>query len=43
MNAVSSMGLDVEMGHHEVSLGQHEIDFRFADALTAADRVCFEA
>jgi glutamine synthetase len=39
MNAVSSMGLNVEMGHHEVSLGQHEIDFRFAPALEAADNV----
>jgi glutamine synthetase len=39
MNAISSMGLDVEMGHHEVALGQHEIDFRFAPALEAADNV----
>jgi len=33
------MGLDVEVGHHEVALGQHEIDFRFADALKTADNV----
>jgi glutamine synthetase len=33
------MGLEVEMGHHEVALGQHEIDFRFADALRTADNV----
>jgi glutamine synthetase len=39
MNAVSTMGLNVEMGHHEVALGQHEIDFRFAPALEAADNV----
>ena len=39
MDALSGMGLDVEMGHHEVALGQHEIDFRFADALQAADNV----
>ena len=39
MQALSDMGLDVEMGHHEVALAQHEIDFRFADALTAADNV----
>ncbi len=39
MDAVSSMGLAVEMGHHEVALGQHEIDFRFSDALEAADNV----
>ncbi|KAA3647091.1 MAG: type I glutamate--ammonia ligase [Chloroflexi bacterium] len=39
MDALSSMGLDVEMGHHEVALGQHEIDFRFADAVQAADNI----
>ena len=39
MVALTGMGLNVEMGHHEVALGQHEIDFRFADALTTADNV----
>ncbi len=39
MDALSGMGLEVEMGHHEVALGQHEIDFRFADALRAADNI----
>jgi len=39
MDALDQMGLDVEVGHHEVALGQHEIDFRFADALKAADNV----
>jgi glutamine synthetase len=39
MAALASMGLEVETGHHEVALGQHEIDFRFTDALTAADNV----
>ena len=29
MDALLGMGLDVEMGHHEVALGQHEIDFRY--------------
>jgi len=33
------MGLDVEVGHHECALGQHEIDFRFADALKTADNI----
>ena len=33
------MGLEIEVGHHEVALGQHEIDFRFDDALIAADNV----
>ena len=39
MDALSSMGLGVEVGHHEVALGQHEIDFRFEDAVKAADNV----
>lgn len=39
MAALDSMGLEVEVGHHEVAIGQHEIDFRFADALKAADNV----
>lgn len=39
MDALESMGLDVETGHHEVALGQHEIDFRFDDALRTADNV----
>jgi glutamine synthetase len=39
MDALSSMGLNVEMGHHEVALGQHEIDFRYDDALSTADKV----
>jgi len=39
MHALIEMGLDVEMGHHEVARGQHEIDFRYGDALLAADNV----
>ncbi|MEX2161824.1 MAG: glutamine synthetase family protein [Anaerolineales bacterium] len=39
MDALDSMGLEVEVGHHEVARGQHEIDFRFSDALRAADNV----
>ncbi|HEY5730980.1 MAG TPA: type I glutamate--ammonia ligase [Anaerolineales bacterium] len=39
MDALNSMGLEIEVGHHEVALGQHEIDFRFADAVKAADNV----
>ena len=33
------MGFDIEASHHEVADGQHEIDFRYADILTAADNV----
>ncbi len=39
MAALNTMGLEVEVGHHEVALGQHEIDFQFADALRTADNV----
>ncbi|HIE39643.1 MAG TPA: type I glutamate--ammonia ligase [Anaerolineales bacterium] len=35
--ALEAMGIEVEMGHHEVATGQHEIDFHYADALTSAD------
>ncbi len=33
------MGFEVEAAHHEVAPGQHEIDFRYADALTTADNI----
>ena len=33
MQALDSMGLEVEVGHHECALAQHEIDFHFSDAL----------
>jgi glutamine synthetase len=33
------MGLEVEVGHHECALGQHEIDFHFSNALRSADNV----
>jgi glutamine synthetase len=39
MEALIGMGLNVEMGHHEVALGQHEIDFQYDDALRTADNV----
>jgi glutamine synthetase len=39
MDALQSMGLVVEMGHHEVALGQHEIDFEFDEALRTADKI----
>ncbi|MBI9051407.1 MAG: glutamine synthetase [Anaerolineaceae bacterium] len=39
MEALDSMGLEIEVGHHEVAIGQHEIDFRFADVLKTADNV----
>ena len=33
------MGFEVEAAHHEVAPGQHEIDFRYADALITADNL----
>lgn len=39
MEALDSMGLEVEVGHHECALGQHEIDFHFSNALRSADNV----
>jgi len=35
--ALAGFGIKVEALHHEVAEGQHEIDFRYADALTTAD------
>jgi glutamine synthetase len=37
--ALQKMGFAVEAAHHEVAPGQHEIDFRYADALTTADNI----
>jgi len=33
------LGFEVEAGHHEVAAGQHEIDFKYADALVTADNL----
>jgi glutamine synthetase len=37
MNALEQVGIEVETAHHEVATGQHEIDFKYADALRTAD------
>ncbi len=37
ISALQALGIVVEASHHEVATGQHEIDFQYADALTAAD------
>ena len=36
---LEEMGFEIEASHHEVAEGQHEIDFKYADALTAADNI----
>ncbi len=33
------MGFDIEASHHEVAESQHEIDFKYSDALNTADSV----
>ena len=37
--ALEKMGFEIEASHHEVAAGQHEIDFKYAPALTAADNI----
>lgn len=37
VKALERFGIEVEASHHEVATGQHEIDFRYANALKAAD------
>ncbi|MFQ5747066.1 MAG: type I glutamate--ammonia ligase [Gemmatimonadota bacterium] len=34
---LEAMGFEVEAAHHEVAPGQHEIDFKYADAIRTAD------
>ncbi|MCF6093117.1 type I glutamate--ammonia ligase [Microaerobacter geothermalis] len=36
---LDQMGFEVEASHHEVAPGQHEIDFKYADAVQAADYI----
>ncbi len=39
VETLTNMGFEIEASHHEVAEGQHEIDFKYADALTTADNV----
>jgi len=36
---LESMGYEIEASHHEIASAQHEIDFKYADALSAADEI----
>jgi len=36
---LEEMGFEIEASHHEVAPGQHEIDFKYNDALTTADAI----
>lgn len=37
--ALEYMGFEIEASHHEVAPGQHEIDFKYSDALDIADKI----
>ena len=37
--SLEQMGFEIEASHHEVAQGQHEIDFKYADALRTADNI----
>jgi glutamine synthetase len=39
VQALEEMGFEIEASHHEVAAGQHEIDFKYGDALRTADNV----
>lgn len=36
---LDKLGFEIEASHHEVAPGQHEIDFKYTDAITAADNI----
>lgn len=36
---LEKMGFEIEASHHEVAPGQHEIDFKYAHAVKAADQI----
>lgn len=36
---LEDMGFEIEASHHEVAYGQHEIDFRYDEALRTADKI----
>ncbi len=37
IETLEAMGFEIEASHHEVAEGQHEINFKYADAITCAD------
>ena len=36
---LEEMGFEIEASHHEVAIAQHEIDFKYSEALSAADNL----
>ena len=39
VNALGAMGFEVEAAHHEVAPGQHEVDFKYDEAVATADKI----
>jgi len=39
VNSLERMGFEVEAAHHEVAPGQHEIDFKYDEAVATADKI----
>lgn len=39
VKTLMQMGFEIEAAHHENAPGQHEIDFKYSDALSAADNI----
>ena len=37
--ALEQLGFEIEASHHEVAAGQHEIDFKYGDAVETADKL----
>ena len=37
--ALEALGFEIEAAHHEVAPGQHEIDFKYGDAVSTADNL----
>lgn len=36
---LEEMGFEIEASHHEVAIAQHEIDFKYSEAMSAADNI----
>ncbi|WP_457942071.1 type I glutamate--ammonia ligase [Caproiciproducens sp. LBM24188] len=36
---LEEMGFEIEASHHEVAIAQHEIDFKYSEAVSAADNI----
>lgn len=39
VRTLTKMDFEIEASHHEVASGQHEVDFKYSDALSTADKI----